>query len=106
MIELIKSQRPTTVQHTTTNINSTQTYIAPQREIMQNKLDAIFVNAVLDILEFNEEGVNQSNLLSKLGRAKDDITARKRLNKFVDIYWVIVPTDGNALWYKRLEKEV
>jgi len=106
MIELMKSQRPTTVQHTTNNISSTQTYITPQREIVQNKLDAIFINAVLDILELNKEGIHQSGLLSKLGRAKDDITARKRLNKFVDIYWVVVPTDGNVIWYKRIEEVV
>ncbi len=62
-----------------------------------NQQEEEFVKNILSYLEL--EPLNQTKLFAKLGKKRDDKTARKMLDKFTDKYWYAKVNGREKLYY-------
>lgn len=60
-----------------------------------------FIEKVQPILHQNSEGITQTVLLKEIGTTSDDKTARKYLQEFDGVFWVMkkIPQQNNASYY-------
>ncbi len=96
ILELLKQQKPTV--HNVTNVHTSKTTITQMRDATETEAEVVFIDAVRDMLHKHPDGLNQSTLLNKLGRLRNDKTSRFRLQKYTDVYWS-VSFDGSSYTY-------